>query len=114
MHPDLLRLALIVMISGVTGLLAGNFLAGLTLGLLFCLVWQYRILRDISTFLRNGGKQDLPDTHGIVNEIVREIESLRARHKQREDELTGLLSRFEEAIVALPDAVVVMEGGRPC
>ena len=109
MHPDLLRLALVVIVSGVTGLLAGNFLAGLTLGLLFCLVWQYRLLKHISSFLRNGGEQDPPDTHGIVNEIVREIEFLRARHKQREDELTGLLSRFEEAIVALPDAVIVMD-----
>ena len=109
MHPDLLRLALVVIISGVTGLLAGNFLAGLTLGLLFSLVWQYRILKDISAFLRNGGEQDPPDTPGIVNEIVREIEFLRARHKQREDDLTGLLSRFEDAIVALPDAVIVMD-----
>ena len=109
MHPDLLRLALVVIISGVMGLLVGNFLAGLTLGLFFCLVWQYRILKDISTFLRDGGEQDPPDTHGIVNEIVREIEFLRARHKQREDELTGLLSRFEDAIVALPDAVIVMD-----
>ena len=109
MHPDLLRLALVVIISGVTGLLAGSFLAGLTLGLLFCLVWQYRMLKHISTFLRNGGEQDPPDTHGIVNEIVREIEFLRARHQQREDELTGLLSRFEDAIVALPDAVIVMD-----
>lgn len=109
MHPDLLRLALVVIISGVMGLFVGNFLAGLAFGLLFCLVWQYRILKDISTFLRNGGEQEPPDSHGIVNEIVREIEFLRARHQQREDELTGLLSRFEDAIVALPDAVIVMD-----
>ena len=109
MHPDLLRLAVVVIVSGVAGLLAGNFLAGLALGLLFCLVWQYRILKDISAFLRNGGEQTPADTPGILNEIVREIEFLRARHKQREDDLTRFLSRFEEAIVALPDAVVVMD-----
>ncbi len=109
MHPDILRLALIVTLSGVAGLLAGNFLAGVALGLLFCLVWQYRILKDISTFLRKGGEQNPPDTPGIINEIVREIEFLRTRHKQREDDLTGYLSRFEEAIVALPDAVVIMD-----
>ena len=109
MHPDLLRLGFVVILSGAAGLLAGNFLAGLILGFLICLIWQYRRLKNISTFLRNGGEQKPPDTPGIVNEIVREIEFLRARHKQREDELTGTLSRFEEAIVALPDAVIVMD-----
>lgn len=109
MHPDLLRLGFVVILSGAAGLLAGNFLTGLTLGFLVCLIWQYRRLKNISTFLRNDGEQKPPDTPGIVNEIVREIEFLRARHKQREDELTGILSRFEEAIVALPDAVIVMD-----
>ena len=109
MHPDLLRLGSFVILSGIAGLLAGNFLAGLSLGLLICLVWQYRILENISRFLRNSGERKPPDSPGIVNEIVREIELLRERHKSREDELAGRLTRFEEAIVALPDAVVVMD-----
>ena len=109
MNPDLLRLGFVVILSGAVGLLAGNFLTGLTLGFLIFLIWQYRRLKNISTFLRNDGEQKPPDTPGIVNELVREIEFLRARHKQREDELTGKLSRFEEAIVALPDAVIVMD-----
>ena len=109
MHPDLLRLSAVVTLSGVAGLVVGNFLAGLSLGLLVFLSWQYRILENIGRFLRNGGAQDPPDIPGIVNELVREIELLRERHKTRADELAGRLSRFEEAIVALPDAVVVMD-----
>ena len=103
------RLGSLVILSGVAGLLAGNLFAGLSLGFLICLVWQYRILKNISKFLRNGGEQNPPDTPGIVNEIVREIGFLRARHKQREDKLTDHLSRFEEAIEALPDAVIIMD-----
>lgn len=109
MHPDLLRLGSFVILPGVAGLLAGNFLAGLSLGFLICLIWQYRILDNISKFLRNDGGQNPPDTPGIVNEIVREIEFLRAGHKQREEELSGFLSRFEEAIEALPDAVIITD-----
>ena len=109
MHPDLLRLGSFVILSGTAGLLAGNFLAGLSLGFLIYLIWQYRILNNISKFLRNDGGQNPPDTPGIVNEIVREIELLRAGHKQREEELTGFLSRFEEAIEALPDAVIITD-----
>ena len=109
MHPDMLRLSSVIIIAGVAGLFAGNIFAGLSLGALICVVWQYRILKNIRRFLRDGDEQNPPDTPGVVNEIVREIEFLRARHKQREEELTGSLSSFEEATEALPDAVIVMD-----
>ena len=109
MGPDLLRLGFVVLLSGFAGLLAGSVFAGLSLGLIFCLVWQYRMLKNISKILHNGDEQNLPDTPGVVNEIIREIDFLRIRHKQREEELAGFLSRFEEATEALPDAVIVMD-----
>ena len=109
MHPDLFRLGFVVILSGLAGLLAGSAFAGLSLGLIICLVWQYRMLKNISKILHNGDEQNLPDTPGVVNEIIREIDFLRIRHKQREEELAGFLSRFEEATEALPDAVIVMD-----
>ena len=109
MRPDLFRLGFVVILCGFAGLLAGNVLAGIATGLLACLVWQHRMLKYISKFLRNGADQNPPDTPGVVNEIIREIGSLRARHKQREEKLAGFLSRFEEATEAMPDAVIVMD-----
>jgi len=108
MHPDLLRLGSIVILAGLAGQLAGNVFIGLCAGLLVCLVWQHRMLRYISKFLRQGNAQSPPDTPGVINEITRQISSLRARNKQREQELRARLARFEEATEALPDAVVVM------
>ena len=109
MGPDLLRLGFVVLLSGFAGLLAGSVFAGLSLGLIICLVWQYRMLKNISKILRNGNEQNLPDSPGVVNEIIREIDFLRTHHKQREEKLAGFLSRFEEATEALPDAVIVMD-----
>lgn len=109
MRPDLFRLGFVVILCGFAGLLAGNVFAGLATGLLLCLVWQHRMLNYISKFLHNGGDQNPPDAPGIVNEIIREIGSLRAHHKQREEKLAGFLSRFEEATEAMPDAVIVMD-----
>lgn len=109
MGPDLLRLGFVVLLSGFAGLLAGSVFAGLSLGLIICLVWQYRMLKNISKILRNGNEQNLPDSPGVVNEIIREIDFLRTHHKQREEKLAGFLSRFEEATGALPDAVIVMD-----
>ena len=109
MHPDLLRLGSVVILSGVAGLLAGSVFAGLAIGLLVCLIWQQRMLGYISKFLRGGSDQHPPDVPGVFNKIIRQIDSLRARHKQREEKLAGFLSRFEEATEALPDAVIVMD-----
>ena len=109
MSPDLSRLGFIIVLSGFAGLLAGNVFAGLASGILVCVIWQHRMLKYISRFLRNGTDQNPPDAPGIVNEITREIGSLRSRHKQREEKLAGFLSRFEEATEALPDAVIVMD-----
>ena len=109
MHPDLFRLGFIVVLSGFAGLLAGNVFAGLAIGFLACLIWQQRILRYISKSLRHGHEQkNPPDVPGVINEIIRGIDALRAHHKQREEKLAGFLSRFEEATEALPDAVIVM------
>ena len=109
MPPDLLRLGFIVILSGVAGHLAGNVFAGLAAGFLLCLLWQQRMLRSISKFLHNGSEQSPPNVPGVVNEITREIDSLRERHTRREEELSSLLARFEEVTEALPDAVVVMD-----
>ena len=109
MGPDLLRLGLIIILSGAAGFLLGNVFSGLLVGLSIGLVWQYRILKSIGRYLHNGNEQSPPEAPGVVNEITREIDFLRARHKQREEDLAGSLSRFEEATRALPDAVVVMD-----
>ena len=108
MRRDLFRLGFTVILCGFAGLFAGNVFAGLATGLLLCLIWQQRMLGRISAFLR-GSDQNPPDVPGTVNEIIREIDSLRGRHKQREKKIAGLLARFEEATEALPDAVVVMD-----
>lgn len=109
MGLDLLRLGFIIILSGAAGFLLGNVFSGLLIGFFIALVWQYRILKSIGRYLHNGNKQSPPEAPGVVNEIIREIDFLRARHKQREEELAGSLSRFEEATRALPDAVVVMD-----
>lgn len=109
MQPDLLRLVFVVILSGIAGSFAGNVFAGFSAGLLVCLAWQYRMLVHIRKFLRNGSEQTPPEAPGIVNVITREINTLRNRHKQREEKLSGILSRFEEATEAMPDAVIVMD-----
>lgn len=107
--PDLLRLAVVTVLSGAAGLLAGNVFAGLAAGFFIALLWQYRAMKSISRFLRGDGEPAPPDAPGVITEITRRINLLRARHRQRKENLDGFLARFRETTEALPDAVVVMD-----
>ena len=109
MSPDLLRLGLVILFSGVAGMIAGNLPAGLAAGLFLYAIWQQRALQKIVNLLRSGNERGLAPPPGALAEALREFDSLRARHKQRENRLMGFLSRFEEATRALPDAIVVMD-----
>ncbi len=111
MGPDLLRLVAVAALSGAAGLLAGNVFAGLAAGFFIALLWQYRALKSISRFLRGDGEPAPPDAPGVITEITRRINLLRARHRQRKENLDGFLARFRETTEALPDAVVVMDAG---
>ena len=109
MRPDLLRLLGALAAAGLVGLALGQVFLCLAAALLSLLLWHYRAARRIHRFLRAGADKELPDIPGVLNEMIREIDSLRAHHRQREDKLSGFLSRFQEATEALPDGVIVAD-----
>ncbi len=110
MCPDLLRLGWVAGLAIVLGLLFNQVLLCLSLALLGLLCWQYRAISKVYRFLKNAALADeLPDMPGVIHEIVREIDSLRAYHRLREEKLSGFLNRFQAATRALPDAVIVMD-----
>ena len=109
MSPDLLRLSLVVLLSGAAGMVVGNLAAGVAVGLLLYALWQQHALKKIVDALRDGNHSAASRPPGALTEVVRQVDSQRNRQKQRENKLVGFLSRFEEATEALPDAIVVMD-----
>jgi two-component system phosphate regulon sensor histidine kinase PhoR len=77
-------------------------------GLLLFLIWYYRILKDLYLWLHSRTEKAPPELPGIINEICREIDFLRERHRQRKDKLSGFLRRFQDATAALPDAIIIL------
>ncbi|HSR63595.1 MAG TPA: phosphate regulon sensor histidine kinase PhoR [Gammaproteobacteria bacterium] len=108
MKVDFLRLTGILFVSGLIGLLTGQFMLCLFTGLLLYCIWYYRILRRLLDWLQQRTDNNAPELPGVIDEICREIDFLKSRHKQREFKLSGFLRRFQEATSALPDGVVVL------
>ncbi len=108
MRPDIRRFLLLALLFLGAGLALGRPLAGLLVGTLVIGAWYYRTLLRLLRYLHQGREQDLPDLPGVINELIREFESLRGFYRQREEKLSTFLTRFQDAAAALPDAIVIL------
>jgi two-component system phosphate regulon sensor histidine kinase PhoR len=109
MKADVWRFLAIFGFSLLTGLIAGHVLLCLLAGVLLFVFWYYRELRLLTRWMENGATVEPPELSGTIDEIAREFDLLRLRHKQRKKKLTRNLKRFQASMAALPDAVVVMD-----
>ena len=108
MKEDIRRFTIVFLFSLLVGLVTQQVAICLLSGLVLFLFWNYRILKQLHSWLQRRGSSDPPELPGIIDDICREIEYLRERHKQRKDKLAGFLRRFQDATAALPDAVIIL------
>ena len=108
MKEDILRFATVFLFSLFVGLVTQHVALCLLTGVFLFLIWHYRVLRQLHFWLQRRSDSNPPELPGIIDEICREIDFLRERHKQRKDKLSGFLRRFQEATAALPDAVIIL------
>ena len=108
MNKDFWRFTGVILVSIVTGWVTHQVVICLIAGLVIYIYWQHQVLEQLLHWLQRRKENDPPELPGLIDEICREIDYLRERHKQRKNKLSGFLKRFQEATSALPDAVVVM------
>ena len=107
-REDLGRFTIVVLFSLLVGLLTSQIAVCLIAGITLYGIWQYRLLREVYTWLQSRSESHPPEQSGIIDALCSEIDFLRGRHKQRTHKLSGFLKRFQQATAALPDAVVIL------
>lgn len=90
-------------IGPVIGLLAGLFLAGLLIGV------QLHYLYLLNNWLDDPVNTRLPDGWGAWTDIFSRLYKLRRDDLRNQTELTEWLARFRQAMMLLPDGVVIMD-----
>src|SRR3989344_2090574 len=112
MHPGLWREIWILIGIAAASLFFGAltdrpFLVA-ALGFGFYIAWTLRHLRNLHRWLLDRRAGDIPEAGGLWGEVFDEIHKLVKQASRRQDQLSGMLARFQKAASAMPDAVVVL------
>jgi two-component system phosphate regulon sensor histidine kinase PhoR len=108
MTADIRRFVSVLIFSLLTGFITDQLVVCLFAGVFVFLLWYYHILKGLYQWLHSRSEKAPPELPGIIDEICREIDFLRERHRQRKDKLSGFLRRFQDATAALPDAIIIL------
>jgi len=106
---DLVRFLAVVFTAILVGWFTGGTPWLIACGVTAYAAWQQRNLVRLLKWIQNRKQYDPPEVDGILFDVCREVDFLRERHKKRKKKLGQYLKQFQEATMALPDAVVVLD-----
>lgn len=106
---DLRRLLLVVGFAVIAGWALGNISLTVLVALALYCVWLHRQLGQLLDWIRNHKHTEAPEPRGVIEDLCREIDFLRERHKKRKKKLGNYLKQFRQATRALPDGTVVLD-----
>lgn len=109
--PAILRLVLIAVGAGVLWFLFGPIVAlvSSTLASMALVVVQLHYLNRLNLWLDDPTLVKLPDGWGAWTDIFSRLYRLRREDQKHQTELAEWLARFRQAMMLLPDGVVIMD-----
>jgi two-component system phosphate regulon sensor histidine kinase PhoR len=102
------RIAGIVTLSLLFGVVIDHLLVGLLLGLVGYLSWHLVNLYRLGQWLEHGPKLSPPEAGGIWGDAYARIYRLQQRNRKRKRRLKKILRAFRESTAAMPDAGLVL------
>jgi two-component system phosphate regulon sensor histidine kinase PhoR len=101
-------LAGIAFTSLVLGAITGRYFIVAAVGFGLYIAATLRHLHRLHQWLQNRSEREIPDAAGLWGDVFNEIRKLMKHTGQREDQLTDMVSRFQSAASAMPDAMVIV------
>jgi two-component system phosphate regulon sensor histidine kinase PhoR len=108
--PLIRRLALLVGVCLLLGLMTGEYAWALVVGLAGYLGWQLQQLLRLHKWLRTRqGDEAPPEGHGLWGEVLDNIYHLQRRDQKVRGRLQAVIDRVQESTAALKDAVIMLD-----
>ncbi len=106
---ELIRLAAILSVAVVIGILSQQLILMLLLGLICFLCWHFIQLLKLYRRLKEGRSFPVNSSGTLWACVDEHIRTLQIKSQKRKRRLSQYFSRFREAATALPDATVILE-----
>ena len=101
-------LAGITLASVVLGAITGRYFIVAAVGFGLYIAATLRHLYRLHQWLRQRAGREIPDAGGLWGDVFNEFRKLIKQAGRRENRLTDMLTRFQSAAAAMPDAVVIV------
>ncbi len=108
MRDDFWRFFGVLVLSLVFGIITKQVLVCLLIGCLFYIYWQNQQFKKLLSWLQSRKYLNSPESSGLIDAICREIDYTKIQQKRRSHKLADYLKRFQDASMALPDAIVIL------
>jgi len=108
MHWDYWRLLAIVSVAGFIGLIFGQMMTFMFVASFLYALWLQRAWSQLWRWLQKPKANKAPSAEGAIDEVCRQIDSIKKQNRSRKKKLGGYLKQFQGATSALPDAIIVL------
>jgi two-component system, OmpR family, phosphate regulon sensor histidine kinase PhoR len=108
----LVRLAGILLLGLVLGLIFGSAWAWVVLAASVYLAWQLSNLYRLDSWLRRRSQLAPPAIGGIWGDIISQVVRLHRRKRYHKQQLVQLFRELRKSTAALPDGVIILSGQR--
>ena len=110
-HLEAPRIALILFMALLGGLLSEQWLLSILLSLAGYIGWTLYKLQQLYHWMEKGAKPGrTPDSDGAWERINYQVQRQQKKSKERKQRMSTLLKRFQRIIKGLPYATVVLNG----
>ncbi|MDA0822032.1 MAG: phosphate regulon sensor histidine kinase PhoR [Proteobacteria bacterium] len=106
---DFRRLIIVVFSATLFGWAIDDITLALLIALSLYSLWLHRNISQLLNWIRYRKNQEAPDLPGVFEDLCREMDYSRERHRKRKKKLGSYLKQFQLATRALPDGTVVLD-----
>jgi len=107
-YSELRRLGAFLVAALVVGWLLEAYQPCLLAASLAYIAWHLWQIRRVERWLSSPDPSQVPDCHGIWEEVCHQIVSQRSRQTKERRRLQGIIARVQETTAALRDAVILL------
>ena len=107
-RQDVWFLVGLILLALLLGAILGHPYKAIIIAMALYLAPNLRHLRQLHRWLETQQREDIPEANGMWGDVFDRIRTLTKDSKQREDQLTNMLARFQNASAATPDAMIIL------